>query len=469
MDTESSGDSSKPHTLLFDPSVALPKAEEVRERHAICIGISALTADPPIVNPNYTKSGAQMLEAGVRCAVTGKVCKRQRFSLRQDRSYVLSPEAFHCGDFPSFLCEQDFIRETESGDLTQPTLETASTSSAKLLSRSTELELLEAVRNFKDDFDAVADQISGNKEQALMQFLRLPLIDKYVEQRSLRLGVKGVIPAKAAHAKGKTIPFLKSATNPLLAVLGVVASKISPHVAAAMAREALLQFGKLEEKLEKQKEKAKAKSKKSRARSKVEVVVKKENGCVKEDEDTKVKDEPTTESSNAINENDNAVKMEVEGSSDKKDGGETSAASNGAVKGEKKPKVEEAASSTAETVGTNGTVDPTAAAAAAAEASRAAFAKICDDGVMVKIIKSAYRAGAEKAQELVEEEERHIRQTIKEMCTHVTERISLKVSELEELDGWLQGEHDTIAMYKKKMLKDIETMSQDPAIAALRQ
>lgn len=368
----------RPLTLLHRDKTNLDQVEEKRARRVACIGPSLVNTECTTLESSESKlpasrkeersaatskrqSTAPLLAPAVCCAVTGRPCTGVRYSLRQDRSYVISPEAFLNGDFPTVLCSDDFVRETADGELQQ--IQQPESSSSRLLSLGGEHALLEGVDSFKDDFESVSEQVGmPSKEHALLQFLRLPLMDPYIEQHGLGFGVH----PKPDH-KGPTqaIPFNKSTMNPLMAQLAVVASKLSPHVAAAMAKEALLRLGKLEEEA---------------------------------------------------------------------DGG---AGTNGVANGGDTVKKE------------------------------IAFDKVVDSERMAKVISQAYVKGGQKARELAAEEERQMHLLVTKASNIMLQKVAMKMENLRKLDQWLKTEQNAVIQYKTKVLKQLATMTQDPAVAKL--
>jgi len=383
----------RPGDILFSDKRSRAREMERKDRRAACQGPNILSTEQPV---KITKSGL-VKDTGGRCAVTGKVCRKDRYVLRQDRNYILSPEAFHNGEYPEYLSEEDFVRETLEGELFQGN-EAQQGGQSRLMGKASELALLEAVSAFKDDFDSISDhaQISG-KEQALMQFLRLPIMDSFIEQQNIKMDTElSTDPDKKD--KHLNVPYKKTAKNQLIANLALVSTKISPHVSAAMAKAALLQLGKIEEK------------------------------AIQE----------ASATSNGVKEE--GVKAEASGSMDVEDVKENEDAKEASSKPEEKNNVKKVE------------ID---------------FNEVVDAAAMDDVIQHAFKTGAQLARELAAEEERKMKLLVNKMCDVVLQRISVKMTEMSKLDGWLKTEQEAAAKYKEKWMMELHGMMKDPAVAKL--
>ena len=91
------------------------------------------------------------------------------------------------------------------------------------------LLLLEAVEMYKDDWNLVSEHV-GNRTQdeCILQFLRLPIEDPYLEDGESAIGPLAYQP----------IPFSKSG-NPIMSTVAFLASVVDPRVAAAAAKSAM--------------------------------------------------------------------------------------------------------------------------------------------------------------------------------------------------------------------------------------
>jgi SWI/SNF related-matrix-associated actin-dependent regulator of chromatin subfamily C len=97
------------------------------------------------------------------------------------------------------------------------------------------LVLLQAVEEFKEDWDAVAQRVGRPRDQCVYQFLKLPGVDS--------INIAGNIPemAKGLPAGYAGMPF-SVAGNPLMSTLAFLAGAVHPKVAAAAAQAAISQI-----------------------------------------------------------------------------------------------------------------------------------------------------------------------------------------------------------------------------------
>jgi SWI/SNF related-matrix-associated actin-dependent regulator of chromatin subfamily C len=99
------------------------------------------------------------------------------------------------------------------------------------------LLLLEAVEMYKDDWNLVCEHVgSRTQDECILQFLRLPIEDPYLEDGDSAIGPLAYQP----------IPFSKSG-NPIMSTVAFLASVVDPRVAAAAAKSAMEEFAKIKE------------------------------------------------------------------------------------------------------------------------------------------------------------------------------------------------------------------------------
>ena len=81
----------------------------------------------------------------------------------------------------------------------------------------------------RDDWNKVASHVgSRTQDECILQFLKLPIEDPYLEEKSSSLGPLAYQP----------IPFSQQG-NPVMSVVAFLASVVDPRVAAAAAKAAL--------------------------------------------------------------------------------------------------------------------------------------------------------------------------------------------------------------------------------------
>jgi len=95
------------------------------------------------------------------------------------------------------------------------------------------------------------------------------------------------------------------------------------------------------------------------------------------------------------------------------------------------------------------------------------FKEVVDAAAMNDVIQHAFKNGAEKARELAAEEERKMKLLVNKMCEVVLQRINVKMTEMNNLDGWLKTEQEAASKYKEKWMMELHSMMKDPAVAKL--
>ncbi|XP_053207965.1 SWI/SNF complex subunit SMARCC1-like [Panonychus citri] len=98
------------------------------------------------------------------------------------------------------------------------------------------LLLLEAIEMYKDDWNKVCDHVgSRTQDECILQFLRLPIEDPYLEDTGSPLP-----------ANYQSIPFSKSG-NPIMSTIAFLASVVDPRIAASAAKAAINEFARLKD------------------------------------------------------------------------------------------------------------------------------------------------------------------------------------------------------------------------------
>eukprot|EP00794_Sanderia_malayensis_P003092 gene3092-3558_t len=101
------------------------------------------------------------------------------------------------------------------------------------------LLLLEGLELYKDDWNKVAEHVgSRTQDECILQFLRLPIEDPYLEDGGSSLG----------QLLNQPIPF-SQAGNPVMSTVAFLASIVEPRVASAAAKAAIEEFTRLKEEI----------------------------------------------------------------------------------------------------------------------------------------------------------------------------------------------------------------------------
>jgi len=133
----------------------------------------------------------------------------------------LCPECFNNGVYPNFLQVNDFTRI----EMPAPEMLDEWTDQETLL-------LLEALDIFADSWADVAEHVgSKTKEQCLLQFLRLPIEDPYLEDNISKS--TQITPNEMESSNP-----LAEMSNPVMSLISFLSTSVSPVVAAAAAKAA---------------------------------------------------------------------------------------------------------------------------------------------------------------------------------------------------------------------------------------
>ncbi|XP_071530675.1 SWI/SNF complex subunit SMARCC2 isoform X2 [Panulirus ornatus] len=101
------------------------------------------------------------------------------------------------------------------------------------------LLLLEALEMYKDDWNKVCEHVgTRTQDECILQFLRLPIEDPYLEDSEVGSGASACALGPLAY---QPIPFSKSG-NPIMSTVAFLASVVDPRIAASAAKAAMDEF-----------------------------------------------------------------------------------------------------------------------------------------------------------------------------------------------------------------------------------
>ncbi|KAG7165190.1 SWI/SNF complex subunit SMARCC2-like [Homarus americanus] len=101
------------------------------------------------------------------------------------------------------------------------------------------LLLLEALEMYKDDWNKVCEHVgTRTQDECILQFLRLPIEDPYLEDSEVGSGGS---PNALGPLAYQPIPFSKSG-NPIMSTVAFLASVVDPRIAASAAKAAMDEF-----------------------------------------------------------------------------------------------------------------------------------------------------------------------------------------------------------------------------------
>lgn len=182
------------------------------------------------------------LEDGLRepekqffCSTCGKDCTRVRYHNTKSATNPAQGKAAATGKFdvcPTCYLEARFPGSTQASEYTKLENEkyTPIPDRDRPWSDAETLLLLEGLEMFDEDWASVAEHVgTRTREQCVLKFLQLEIEDKYLEAESTT--DKG---GNLAYLNGGRVPF-SQADNPVMSVVGFLASAVDPSVAAAAA------------------------------------------------------------------------------------------------------------------------------------------------------------------------------------------------------------------------------------------
>ncbi|WFD34568.1 SWI/SNF and RSC complex subunit Ssr2 [Malassezia cuniculi] len=165
------------------------------------------------------------------CDTCGVDCTRLRYQSITVKNYALCPPCYLDGRFPTSMYSGDFVRVEDS--------EFRHASGADDWSDAETLRLLEGLEMYQDDWSMVALHVgTRSREQCITKFIQLPIQDPYLDGAAQGdLGPLQYAPRDPASGQA-LVPFAQ-AENPVMSVVAMLASAVSPAVAAAAAQSAL--------------------------------------------------------------------------------------------------------------------------------------------------------------------------------------------------------------------------------------
>ncbi|KAF2837313.1 SWIRM-domain-containing protein [Patellaria atrata CBS 101060] len=196
-------------------------------------------------------------EKSVHCYACGIDCTRARYHNTKSAphtgqpkaaaavKYDLCPNCFLEGRFPSSSSAADYTLLENKSYSTIPDRDAPWSDAETLL-------LLEGLELFDDDWNAVSDHVgTRTREECVMKFLQLEIEDKYLESELAGEAGTDGLAASLGYLSNGRVPFSQS-DNPVISVMGFLASLADPAVTAAAAGKSVEEMRRvLQERLEK--------------------------------------------------------------------------------------------------------------------------------------------------------------------------------------------------------------------------
>ncbi|XP_052805807.1 SWI/SNF complex subunit SMARCC2-like [Mya arenaria] len=313
------------------------------------------------------------------------------------------------------------------------------------------LLLLEALELYKDDWNKVSEHVgSRTQDECILQFLRLPIEDPYLEEDCGHLGPLTYQP----------LPF-SQAGNPVMSTVAFLASTVDPRVASSAAKAALETFSKMKDEVPpalidahvKTVEKAASEGKEvgpefgldqtgiagtapeKEEEAKEEDKEKKDGADVKTEKEDEVKKEPME-----TDEGEKKPEEEKEKTDDKAD--ETK-------EGESKKAEEDGEKST--------------------EATGGEVVKKLDDkerGNIATAAAAALSAAAVKAKHLAAVEERKIKSLVALLVETQMKKLEIKLRHFDELEAIMDREREALEYQRQQLLQERQQFHMEQVRAA---
>lgn len=231
-----------PRTLFFDePRPPARENAPVPLQKAVRAAKEKSTRER---NPILSRRELYAMAAATKyeCDACSRDCSRMRYHCVGNADMELCPTCFANGMYPETLSARDFEQLT--------TVLSSEAYDGTVWSESEVLLLLEALEKYNDDWNQVAEHVgTKNNEQCVLQFLRMPFEDSFLEDQigNWALGadsdadmdvLQEEIAAGTHKFEGQLLPF-HDTSNPVMAQIAFLASSVDPEVAAAAAQAAL--------------------------------------------------------------------------------------------------------------------------------------------------------------------------------------------------------------------------------------
>lgn len=172
------------------------------------------------------------------CDTCGVDCSASRYANIRVKEFALCAPCYLEGRFPTSMYSGDFVRLDEAAFKHSGSISGATDDD---WSDEETLKLLEGIEMYEDDWGMIALHVgTRSREQCVTKFIQLPIQDGYLDGASQgELG--GLQYAPRDPTTGKHVPLVPfaQAENPVMSVVALLASAVSPAVASAAAQSAL--------------------------------------------------------------------------------------------------------------------------------------------------------------------------------------------------------------------------------------
>lgn len=175
------------------------------------------------------------------CDTCGVDCTPSRYQSIRVKDFALCPPCYLEGRFPTSMYSGDFVRLDESAYKQSGSASGSSGGNEDDWTDEETLKLLEGLEMYEEDWGLISLHVgTRSREQCITKFIQLPIQDPYLDGAAQKdLGALQYAPPDPT--SGKPVPLVPfaQADNPVMSIVALLASAVSPAVAAAAAQSAL--------------------------------------------------------------------------------------------------------------------------------------------------------------------------------------------------------------------------------------
>ena len=175
------------------------------------------------------------------CDTCGADCTPSRYQSVRVKEFAVCPPCYLEGRFPTSMYSGDFVLLDHSAYKQAGHAAGAGSVSGDDWTDEETLKLLEGLEMYEEDWSLVSLHVgTRSREQCITKFIQLPIQDPYLDGATQKdLGALQYAPRDPT--SGQAVPLLPfaQADNPVMSVVALLASAVSPAVAAAAAQSAL--------------------------------------------------------------------------------------------------------------------------------------------------------------------------------------------------------------------------------------
>lgn len=175
------------------------------------------------------------------CDTCGVDCTPSRYQSVRVKEFAVCPPCYLEGRFPTSMYSGDFVLLDQSAYKQAGHAAGAGSVSEDDWTDEETLKLLEGLEMYEEDWSLVSLHVgTRSREQCITKFIQLPIQDPYLDGATQKdLGALQYAPRDPT--SGQAVPLLPfaQADNPVMSIVALLASAVSPAVAAAAAQSAL--------------------------------------------------------------------------------------------------------------------------------------------------------------------------------------------------------------------------------------